>query len=133
MDEIEVSSVDLKPTQDIILPRVEYFNRRALRRLYNAGGSGRGAAGTKNRYKMSLMLTPATHDKLGETVQLGKGSYGAPTIELAIRVLLALVGQVSIHAVANELESAVINKDSLPQTLRTIADLIQYGIPVKES
>jgi hypothetical protein len=120
MNENEVATVELTPTQDIILPRVEYFNRRALRRLYNSGGSGRGVTGTKNRYKMSLMLTPATHDKLGETVQLGKGSYGAPTIELAIRVLLALVGQVELQEVADELNASVIDTDKV---MSNLADL----------
>jgi hypothetical protein len=72
---------------------------------------------------MSLMLTPATHDKLGETVQLGKGSYGAPTIELAIRVLLSLVGRVDTAKVAIELMDAVEDKENM---LENLNDLVTH-------
>ena len=126
MDENEAATVELTPTQSATSPRVEYFNRRALRRLYNLGGSGRGAAGTKNRYKMSLMLTPETHDKLGETVTLGKGSYGAPTIELAIRVLLCAVDQVSIQETANELFMAVVDKSKMIANLKELLSLVEF-------
>ena len=123
----KTNEVAADSTQQDQPANVEYFNRRALRRLYKSGSPSQGATGAKNIYKMSLNLSMETYEKLSETVKMGKGSYGAPTIELAVRVLLSLVGQVGVDEVGAELALAGTHNHYIVTMLRRLADAVELN------
>ncbi len=64
--------------------RIEYFDMQKIRRSKKYRGA---------RRRFTLSLGETTIIALEEMVEFGKGKYGSAVIELATRVLLALVSE----------------------------------------
>jgi len=101
------------------------FNLHFLRRMYNEEGVGRGVAGKKNRYDLHPTIRHLTYWTLGKTVPVGRGGYGSPVIELAIRLLLVLVGRMKPTDVVDEILLSVNDRGSFVIRLRELADTIE--------
>lgn len=105
---------------------MDAFNLIALRRLYNRDNSGRGEIGRKTRERLHTTITYSTFLGLTKVVSVQKGGYGAPVVELAIRILLALIGSLDTSTVAEELLHATIPvKITVVEKLRAMADYIE--------
>lgn len=103
----------------------QFFNLFVLRRLYNLENLGRGTAGERSRYEMHPTITWTTYWALTRVVPVGRGQYGSPVLELALRMLLATgVGSLKIATVAEELNRAVIKRKDFAARLRQLADAI---------
>lgn len=103
-----------------------YFNLHTLRRLYNPANSGRGTEGLKSRYDLHPTITHLTYLLLTRAVPVGKGSYGSPVIELAIRLMVTVVCRaMPIEKVAEELALSVLDRASLVQNLQALAQAVQ--------
>jgi hypothetical protein len=111
-------------TRETISGGSDQFSVYVLRRLYNKG-SGRGSTGVVRRYEMKPTITFETRDALEQTVPTGPGKYGSPVMELALRLLLCLVGKFSIDYIAPELVYAVTDRHKLVANLRLMADAIE--------
>ncbi len=103
-----------------------YFNLHTLRRLYNPENQGRGTEGKKSRYDMHPTITHLTYLLLTRAVPTGKGCYGSPVVELALRLMLVVTGRsLPIEKIAEELSLAVLDRASLVRNLQALAYEIQ--------
>lgn len=103
----------------------KWFNLFNLRRLYNPNHIGRGTEGLKSRYALHPTLTYPTYLLLTRTVPVGRGSYGSPVVEIAIRLLMATVCRsISIETIAGELSQAVKDRATLARNLRDLSDAV---------
>jgi hypothetical protein len=84
------------------------LNVENLRKLYRSGKGG-----VTNRRVVKLTLSLPTFEALIQIVPFGKGLYGSPFIELAIRMLIALIGddKDNLLKVCQELQSICDTKD----------------------
>lgn len=104
----------------------QFFNLYVLRRLFNAENVGRGTEGEKSRYEMHPTITWATYWALTRVVPVGRGQYGSPVLELAIRLLLACsAGSIKIKTVAEELNRSVLKRKDFIARLRELADAME--------
>lgn len=106
----------------------KYYNLWVLRRLFNPGHVGRGLEGAatigQNRYDMHPTVTRKTHLAYSQTVPVGKGKYGSPVVELALRLVLSCLGVISIDVVSQEFAKSIIDRHSFADNLRKLAGLI---------
>jgi hypothetical protein len=93
---------------------------RNLRSLY-----GKSSNGSRNRRDIKLSLRPETVKLLEMHLELGKGRYASPFVEMSIRTVIALMtdGE-DIEQVANEIKY-VIESPYLARNLRRLAKLIE--------
>jgi len=104
----------------------QFFNLYVLRRLFNLDNIGRGTQGERSRYEMHPTITWATYLALTRVVPVGRGQYGSPVLELALRLLLATgAGSLKIATVAEELNRAVIKRKDFISRLRQLADAME--------
>lgn len=103
----------------------QYFNVFTLRRLFNSGQEGRGTAGEFTRYDLHPTITRLTHLVLTQVVPVGKGKYGSPIVELALRTIFAMVGKMPINGISEEIAVAVLDRATVIKNLRAIADYIE--------
>jgi hypothetical protein len=93
-----------------------YFKN--LRKLY-----GRSPNGSRSRSDIKISLTDETLSQLGSIVEIGKGKYGSPAIELSIRLMLFLMSDgEAAPDFAAELDKAVDN----PNFARNLRILSRY-------
>lgn len=103
-----------------------FFNLHTLRRLYNPENVGRGTEGKKSRYDLHPTLTYMTYLILTRAVPVGKGRYGSSVVELAIRLMMAVVCRsIPINKVAEELSLSVLDRVTLAKNLKELAYEIQ--------
>lgn len=104
----------------------QFFNLYVLRRLFNLDNVGRGTEGERSRYEMHPTITWKTYFALTRVVPVGRGQYGSPVLELAIRLLLATsVGSLKITTVAEELNRALLKRQDFIARLRELADVME--------
>ena len=103
----------------------EDFNLYVMRRLFNPKHAGSGEEGKSRRVTLKTTLTPQVQVALRKSVPTGKGQYGSPTVELALRFLLSLVGRMDLSRTCEALALAVIDRDQLVRNLRFTADFIE--------
>jgi hypothetical protein len=102
------------------------FNLIALRRLYNPGNVGRGVAGRETRASLHTTITYPSFNALGTFISIKKGGYGAPVIELAIRIVIYLCGGFSKETVAGEIAMAMLPiRLTVVTRLRELADTVE--------
>lgn len=101
------------------------FNLWGLKRLYKVNNKGNGIPGEKRRVHFHTSITPLTYQVLGDSIQLGKGSYASPLVELSIRIVLAMVGRIPILTVAQECAYGFLDRVTLVQRLRELAAAIE--------
>lgn len=103
----------------------QFFNLFTLRRLYNKDNVGRLEPGSKSRYELHPTLTWITYYMLTRAVPVGRGQYGSPVIELAIRVLLCVVGRsIGFPTIAEEIKFAIKDSKTVASNLRELANYI---------
>lgn len=103
----------------------EDFNLYVLRRLFNPKHSGSGEEGKSRRVTLKTTLTPQVQVALRKSVPTGKEQYGSPTVELALRFLLSLVGRMDRDGANEALSLAVQDRKQLVDNLRASADFIE--------
>jgi hypothetical protein len=104
----------------------QFYNLYVLRRLFNLENIGRGTQGERTRYEMHPTVTWATYYALTRAVPVGRGQYGSPVLELALRLLLACsTGSIKIVTVAEELNRAVLKRKDFIARLRQLADAME--------
>lgn len=104
----------------------QFFNLYVLRRLFNLENIGRGTVGERTRFEMHPTITWATYYALTRVVPVGRGQYGSPVLELALRALLALgTGSIKIATVAEELNHSLLKRKDFIARLRQLADAME--------
>lgn len=104
----------------------QFYNLHVLRRLFNLENVGRGTAGDRSRYEMHPTITWATYFALTRVVPVGRGQYGSPVLELALRLLLATsTGTIKIATVGEELNRALLKRKDFIARLRELADAME--------
>jgi hypothetical protein len=103
-----------------------FFNLYVLRRLFNSENIGRGTVGERSRFEMHPTITWATYWALTRVVPVGRGQYGSPVLELALRLLLATgIGSIKIATVAEELNRSLLKRKDFIARLRQLADAME--------
>lgn len=97
----------------------------AFRRLYNPSNQGRGVEGETHRKTLKVSLTFQTQAALRQSVPTGPGQYASPFVELSIRILLSLVGRLSLDKISEELALSVTDRQQAVKNLRELADLVE--------
>lgn len=104
----------------------QFFNLHTLRRLYNPENQGRGTEGKSTRFDIHPTITRITFLMLTKVVPVGKGRYGSPVMELALRVLLAVATRsIPIQKVAEELCLSVLDRSTLVLSLKELTIEVQ--------
>jgi hypothetical protein len=112
------------------MPESHAFNKFALRRLYNLGNQGRGTARTQTRASLHTTISYPTYLALGNLVPVKKGGYGGPVVELGIRLLLYLVGSLSLNTLGEELAQVMLRvRPDVATRLRLLASFIETYTP----
>lgn len=106
----------------------EAFNKHVLRRLFNRDGSGKGVKGETHRTYIHTSLSHLTYQGLAQAITLGQGGYAAPVVDMAVRLILYLVGTVGLDAVGEYLLLAINDRPALIQRLRDLADYIEHQV-----
>lgn len=104
------------------------FNKFVLRRLYHVDHEGRGEQGVIRRHPFKVTIRPTTFLALRNAIDVGKGQYGSPVVELALRVILTLVGEYSHEErtkVCEELVASVDRPQEVAQMLVFMAVQVQ--------
>lgn len=103
----------------------QWFNLFVLRRLYNAENVGRGTEGMKSRYDMHPTVTHLTYLFLTRAVPVGRGQYGSPVVELAIRILMVIVcGSIGVDKVAEEIVLATKDRVAVARNLQLLSEAV---------
>jgi hypothetical protein len=103
----------------------KFFNLFSLRRLYNIDNTGRGIKDKKSRYDMHTTITFITFYHLTKAIPVGRGMYGSAVVELAIRLLVAVVNKsVPLDKIAEELAVSITDRSELSMNLKLLANLI---------
>jgi hypothetical protein len=97
----------------------EFVDIHALRKLYNFDAIG------QSKTKMLISITPNTKDMLDTIVPIGKGSYGSPFIELAIRLLVSLIFESDQPSIIGSEILDAIDSPYIPGNLRSLANYIE--------
>lgn len=109
-----------------------YFNLFVLRRLFNRNNAGRGLVGEKRRYEFHPTITFATMHALTRSVPTGHGKYSSPVVELSMRLVLCLVGMLSVETVGEELAVALLDRNQAATNLVKLATFITNYAPIDE-
>ena len=93
---------------------------KRLRKLYPKGNSE-----TSNRTVFRLTIRPETREIVENIVPFGKGLYGSPYIELAIRLFSVLLtgNEEDINIIFDEIYE-VTNSNKLKGNIRHLSNLI---------
>lgn len=104
------------------------FNKHVLRRLFNQDGSGKGVKDETHRTYIHTSLSHLAYQGLASAITLGPGGYAAPVVDMAIRLMLFLVGTLSLDAVSQYILLAVNDRRALIQHLRELADDLEKQV-----
>ena len=108
------------------------FNLNIMRRLFNPQLSGKGKVGdSPGRIPFKTTLSPFAQDALRSAVPTGKGKYASATMELALRFLLALVGEIELEPTCESIALAVRTRKEVAESLRRAANYIENYIDDK--
>ena len=102
------------------------FNLNIMRRLFNPQLSGKGKVGdSPGRIPFKTTLSPFAQDALRGSVPTGKGKYASATMELALRFLLSLVGEIELESTCESVALAVRSRKGVARNLRRAANYLE--------